>query len=164
LPGTVGSYYSNVNTAYDTNWKTNGFCLEAWVNFASLANSNLYNTASYPFMMGHMYTSASPSNLDYSFGPVTTGQVALYFGAGQALVSSSTITTGSWNHLMVQCNGSNVSMAINGTFTTLSGTGQNYSPAGGNGTIAPSAPPTLTITSGCPFTVGQYFNTNTGPN
>ena len=165
LPGTVGSYYSNVNAAFDTNWKTNGFCLEAWVNYASLASSNAYNTASYPYMIGHMFASGGGS-LDWSMGPVTTGQVSFYWNngtQGQALVSSGTITTGSWNHLMVQCNGSNVYLAINGTLTTLSGTGQNYSPAGGNGTTAPSAPSTFVITAGVPITVGNYFG-NPCPN
>ena len=166
LPGTVGSYYSAVNTAYDTNWKINGFCLEAWVNYASLANSNLYNTASYPYMIGHMFPAGPSGSFDYAFGPTTTGQISMYWNTGaaaQALVSANTITTGQWTHLMVQSNGSNVYMAINGTFTTLSGTGQNYSPSGGNGTVAPSAPPTVTITSGCPLTVGAYFG-NPCPN
>jgi hypothetical protein len=165
LPGTVGSYYSAANSAYDTNWKTNGFCLEAWVNYASFANSNNYNTSSYPYMIGHMFISGA-GNLDWSFGPTTTGQISMYWNTGaaaQALVSANTITTGQWTHLMVQCNGSNVYMAINGTLTTLSGTGQNYSPAGGNGTIAPSAPPTVSITSGCPLSVGNYYN-NPCPN
>ena len=160
LPGTVGSYYSAVNTAYDTNWKTNGFCLEAWVNYASFANSNLYySTSSGPFMLGHFNQTNS---YDWGFGALTTGQVGMYWDIGPSspgtvyslnTASTSTITTGSWNHLMIQSNGSNIYCAINGVFQTLGGYG--YTPAG-NGTIAPAASATALVRSGIPLTVGQF--------
>ena len=164
LPGTVGSYYSNVNTAYDTNWKTNGFCLEAWVNYASFASSNSYYiTSSYPFTIGH-FSAPAATSLDWAFGALTNGQIGLYWDQGSATVRSlntfSTITTGSWNHIMVQSNGSNVYMAINGVFQALKAF--QYTPAG-DGTIAPAMTTTLQVTAGTPLTVGQYGSAQ-GPN
>jgi hypothetical protein len=165
LPGTSNCYYSYVNTAFDTNWKTNGFCLEAWVNYASFANSNGFNTSwSYPYTIGHYQQIGS--TFDWSIGSLTTGQLAFYWVETtpnyRTLISTGTITTGSWNHIMFQCNGANVYCTINGTLQNL--TGQNYAPAGGNGTTAPSAPSaTLQITPGVPFGIGQYNNIQ-GPN
>ena len=168
LPGTVGSYYSNVNTAFDTNWKTNGFCLEAWVNYASLANSNGWATTySYPYSFAHL--SPTTGAYDWGFGALTTGQIIMYWydGSGyRTLVSTGTITTGSWNHVMVQCNSSNVYCAINGTFQLFTSQ-SSWTPSGGNGTIAPSfapsANPVINLTPGTPLTIGQYNNTQ-GPN
>jgi hypothetical protein len=166
LPGTVGSYYSNVNTAYDTNWKTNGFCLEAWVNYASLANSNGWSVNySYPYSLGHL--SPTGATYDWGMGPTTTGQIVMYWFDGTAyrtLISTGTITTGSWNHIMVQCNSSNVYCAINGTFQLFTSQG-TWTPSGGNGTIAPSFSPSVNpiITAGVPLTIGQYGGA-TGPN
>ena len=168
LPGTVGSYYSAVNTAYDTNWKTNGFCLEAWVNYASFANSNLYYvTSSGPYTMGHFTPIAN--SYDWGFGALVNGQIALYWDQGSATVRSlntfSTITTGSWNHIMVQSNGSNVYIAVNGVFQALKAFGTSYTPSG-DGTIAPAMTTTLQVTSGIPFTVGQFGQNSSvaGPN
>jgi hypothetical protein len=63
---------------------------------------------------------------------------------------------------MVQSNGSNVYVAVNGVFQTL--TGGNFAPAGGSGTIAPSGPAsTPTASVNAPITVGQA-NTQAGPN
>jgi hypothetical protein len=168
LPGTVGSYYVQLPSAAHSDWKTTGFTLEAWVNFASLANSNVFNTgASYPLMIT---TTTPPPNLGsamYGFGPTTTGQIAFVWwasgGTNNAFVTSNTITTGTWNHLMVQGNGSNVYMAINGNFTTL--TAQGFTPTSGAGTIAPTLAPSTTAgpQSGSAMTVGQYY-TYQGPN
>ena len=162
LPGTVGSYYSTPY-GFSTNWFTNGFCLEAWVNFASFANSNLNNGGAFSsFMLGHMVPTSGYD--EWSFGPLTTGQVGWYWydTTWRSLQTSSTITTGSWNHLMVQSNGSNVYVAVNGVFQTL--TGGNFAPAGGSGSIAPSGPAsTPTATVNAPITVGQG-NTQAGPN
>jgi hypothetical protein len=168
LPGTVGSYYAQLPSAAHSDWKTTGFTLEAWVNFASLANSNVFNTgASYPLMIT---TTSPPPNLGsamYGFGPTTTGQIAFVWwasgGTNNAFVTSNTITTGTWNHLMVQGNGSNVYMAINGNFTTL--TAQGFAPTSGAGTIAPTLAPSTTAgpQPGSAMTVGQYY-TYQGPN
>jgi hypothetical protein len=157
LPGTINSYYSVTNSVFDTNWKTNGFCLEAWVNYASLANSNGLTTYNFSWGgIGHMQPAGSGA--DWSFGPATNGQMVFYM-TGASLETSNTINTGTWNHVMVQSNGSNVYTAINGTFTNL--TARGYSPAG-SGTIAPVGS-TGFATAGYPLSVGQWNNTQ-GPN
>ena len=149
LPGTVGSYYSNVNTAFDTNWKTNGFCLEAWVNYASLANSNVYNAASIPLLIGHY--APTGASTDWGFGATTTGQLAFWYynGAGQGVTSSTgALVTGQWTHVVVQSNGTNIWLAVNGTFVSGAGTAISGTPV---------------VTAGTALTVGQ-LNNNTGPN
>ena len=166
LPGTVGSYYSQ-SAGTNLDWKgTGGFTLEAWVNYASLANANTF-----------AFASAVPSSIisgfptspaeTWMFGATTTGALAFawYTAAGNqanSFITSNTLTTGTWNHVLVQSNASNVYMAINGNFTTL--TAQGFTPTAGNTTIAPTiAPSTSYPPSTNPVTVGQ-FNSATGPN
>ena len=149
LPGTSNSYYSYVNTAFDTNWKTNGFCLEAWVNYASLANSNVYNAASIPLLIGHY--APTGASTDWGFGATTTGQLAFWYynGAGQGVTSSTgALVTGQWTHVVVQSNGTNIWLAVNGTFVSGAGTAISGTPV---------------VTAGTALTVGQ-LNNNTGPN
>ena len=166
LPGTANSYYTETGTFLNTTLNS-GFTIEAWVNYASLANSNTYyfGTTSHPFTI--VKGSATSGNTDWAFGVLTTGQVTLYYynggggGGVLGLVSSGTITTGSWNHLVCQGNtASNVNMFINGTIQTL--TGQNYTPAG-NGTTAPALSGTVTTNQYSGVSVGQQNNLQ-GPN
>jgi hypothetical protein len=170
LPGTVGSYYAESGLTH-SDWKgTGGFTCEAWVNYASLASANALVTGA-----SQMYTivAGQPTSTGntWTFGATTTG--ALAFGwrtststaSMNAFVTSNTLATGSWNHVLVQSNASNVYMAINGNFTTL--TAQGFTPTNGSGTIAPSIAPSTSNTASSelsyPVTVGQ-FNSLTGPN
>ena len=168
LPGTVGSYYSE-SIGTNPDWKAVGFTLEAWVNYASFANSNtLTASATQPFSIGTMNPASSTGN-NWSFGATSTG--SLGFGwttssgsfSANSFVSTNTLTTGSWNHVLVQSNGSNVYMAINGTFSSL--TAQGFTPTNGAGSIAPSIAPSTsnTVVLSYPVTVGQ-FNNAQGPN
>ena len=159
LPGTVGSYYSAANSAYDTNWRTSGFCLEMWINYASFANATNGGTAqSSPLTWSH---GPGGGTYDWGFGATNVGGVCLFLGGPSvANTAASVITTGSWNHIMVQGNGSNIYMSVNGTFQALNTT---YSPAGGNNTIAPTQPSVLAITSLNPIYVGSAV-TLTPPN
>jgi hypothetical protein len=152
LPGTVGSYYSAANSAYDTNWRTSGFCLEMWINYASFANATNGGTA----QSGSLTFSHGPGGgtYDWGFGAHNGGGLVLFNGGPSgANTANSVITTGSWNHIMVQGNGSNIYMAVNGVFQPLNAFG--YSPAGGNNTIAPTQPSVLAITSLNPIYVGS---------
>ena len=151
LPGTVGSYYSAANAAYDTNWRTSGFCLEMWINYASFANATNGGTAqSSPLTWSH---GPGGGTYDWGFGATNVGGLCLFLGGPSvANTAASVITTGSWNHIMVQGNGSNIYMAVNGTFQALNAT---YSPAGGNNTVAPTQPSVLAITSLNPIYVGS---------
>ena len=170
LPGTVGSFYSqSVGTHSD--WKgTGGFTLEAWVNYASFASANALVTGA-----SQMYTivSGQPTSTGntWTFGATTNGTLAFGWRTStstasmNAFVTSTTLTTGSWNHVLVQSNASNVYMAINGRFTTL--TAQGFTPTAGNATIAPTIAPSTSNTASSelsyPVTAGQ-FNSLTGPN
>ena len=63
LPGTVGSYYNETGTFLNTSLSS-GFTIEAWVNYASLANSNSTigggsTFLSLPFMLLKGYASGS---------------------------------------------------------------------------------------------------------
>lgn len=165
LPGTVGSYYAESGLTH-ADWKgTGGFTCEAWVNYASLANSNIFSAAvSIPASLGAF--NGGNGNINWSFGALTSGQVGFLWvtagGTGNAFVTSNTLTTGSWNHIMVQSNGSNVYMAINGNFTTL--TAQGFTPTAGNTTIAPTiAPSTSYAVFTNPVNIGQW-NGAVGPN
>jgi len=164
LPGTVGSYYTEVNSGQNINWKTNGFCCEMWVNYASFASANgYYISSSSPYSMG-LYFPVAAAEYDWGFGALSGGQVGLYWINSTFPYSlntaPATLTTGTWNHIMVQCNGSNAYIAVNGTFLPLSGYG--YTPAG-NGTVAPNVSSVVTVTAGVPITVGP-FGGQLGPN
>ena len=123
LPGTLGSYYTE--SGLNPSWYTLGFTTEAWVNFASFANSNIYYFGSISEMLGNMNPS---SGINWSFGPLVTGQVSFFYWTGATgvnLTSPGTITTGSWNHLCVQCNGTTIYLFINGSLVNsaaISGT------------------------------------------
>ena len=167
LPGTVGSYYTQTNSSINQS-VTAGFTIEAWVNFASLANSNAYFSPyySYPYMMSKGISSAGGG--DWTFGPTTGGQLLFNYGmtgpggGAYALITSGTITTGSWNHLVVQANTAGYfNMFINGQIQVL--TAQNYSPTGSGTATAlliGSGTPTTNYTA---VTVGQYGGAQ-GPN
>ena len=164
LPGTAGSYYTEVNSAQNVNWKSNGFCCEMWVNYASFASANgYYLTSSSPYSMG-LYFPVAAAEYDWGFGALSGGQVGLYWINSTSPYSlntaPATLTTGTWNHIMVQSNGSNAYIAVNGTFLQLNGYG--YTPAG-NGTIAPNVSSVVTVNSGVPITVGA-FGGQVGPN
>jgi hypothetical protein len=164
LPGTVGSYYAANVTALDTTISTTGFTVEAWVNFASLANSaggpnGSPATSYYPYMLSKIQPFGGVGDWFWGVNPV--GAVHFYTGVGRLATANNVVTTGQWTHVMAQCNGSNLYMAVNGTFQTLTGTGGS-TPAGGNNTIAPSTP-SVGGTSGIPLTLGQY-NSAAGPN
>jgi len=158
LPGTVGSYYTQSTTALNTSLNS-GFTIEAWVNYASFANANLYANGGYSFFLakGSPTTGAG----DWLFGPLVTGQVSLYWwngSSGSTLTTSGTITTGSWNHIVAQGNTAGyVNIFINGVIQTLTAGG--YS---GSGTsVALNGTATSTAYNG--VTIGQS-NNNQGPN
>jgi hypothetical protein len=158
----VGSFYTQNVTSLDTTLNLRGFCIEAWVNYASLANfGGSFSGSDFPYQIAKCQTGSGGTGFDWFFGATSNAAISFYpLNAGSAVrTSNNIITTGQWIHIMAQSNGSNIYVALNGTFQTLSGTG-GYSPAGGNNTIAPTVP-TVPGTSGYPITLGQYA---TGPN
>ena len=158
LPGTVGSYYTETGTFLNTPLNS-GFTIEAWVNYASLANSNLYANGGYSFMAGK--TSPTSGASDWLFGPLNTGQISLYWFNGSGaytLNTAGTITTGSWNHIVAQANTTGyVNMFINGVQQTLQAGGY----AGSGTAVALNGTVTTNQYNG--ITLGQV-NNNQGPN
>ena len=158
LPGTVGSYYTETGTFLNTPLNS-GFTIEAWVNYASLANSNSFVNGPAPFMMGKTYPAAGAT--DWLFGAATTGQVSLYFfngSTGYTINTAGTITTGSWNHIVAQANTTGyVNMYINGVQQTLQAGGY----AGSGTAVALNGTVTTNQYNG--ITLGQLNNTQ-GPN
>ena len=160
LPGTVGSYYQQ-NSIFSVGTINTGFTLEVWVNFASLANSNIYNSSwtgtTQPAMIGEI--NATTGAIDWAFGPVNTGKVTFGFwngGAGvNALNSSGTITTGQWTHLVVQSNAASyVNMFINGQIQTLTAQG-SYVPTG-NSTTSVLLPTPINYDQ-TQIVIGQFY-------
>jgi hypothetical protein len=169
LPGTVGSYYSAVNTAYDTNWSTSGFTLEAWVKYASFANSNIFAGVFTFASQSTMITHAQPvtNSLDWGFGALTNGALGFYYYItsgypGSVLTGASALTTGSWNHVVVQSDGTNIYMFINGTQRSDL-TVQGYTNAGTSSAASISSNVSIAATAGNPISVGQY-NSGQGAN
>jgi uncharacterized protein YjbI with pentapeptide repeats len=160
LPGTVGSYYQQSVSSLNTTISSLGFTMEAWVNYASFANSAGGPTGSpatsyYPWTIVKANTSGSLG--DWFFGVTPGGALSFYTTGTTALITANNVvTTGQWTHILAQCNGSNLYMAVNGTFQTLTGTG-GYSPTGGNSTIAPTTF-SISAPNSAPLTLGQYFN------
>ena len=158
LPGTVGSYYTETGTFLNTPLNS-GFTIEAWVNYASLANSNIFNVGPLPLMIGK--NNPINSNGDWLFGVAQTGQIALNFfnGSGNSSINTAgIITTGSWNHIVAQANTTGyVNMFINGVQQTLQAGGY----AGSGTAVALNG--TVTTNQYAGITVGQ-INGLQGPN
>ena len=160
LPGTVGSYYTQTNAALGQNWKTYGFTLESWVNYASLANSNVYySSAPLPYCIAQ--TSNGNGNLDWGFGPTTTGALSFFIASSSpfAYYSISTpinsITTGQWMHIALQVSLTAISLYVNGVAQTL--TAWNFTNTGSS--TASSIPTTTPQSSLNALTVGQWIAT-----
>ena len=157
LPGTVGSYYSESTTALNTSLNS-GFTIEAWVNYASLANANLFANGGFSYMI--IKGNPTIQNDDWAFGVLTSGQISLNFYnsvTNYSINTAGTITTGSWNHLVAQANTTGyVNMYINGVQQTLQAGGYT-----GSGT-AVALNGTVTAIQNF-VTVGQYGGAQ-GPN
>jgi hypothetical protein len=159
LPGTVGSYYSAVNTAFNSSWGTTGITFEAWVNYASLANCPI--VASGGSGLGHLQPTGG--NSDWVMGATTSGQFQLYYNGGGVsswvYTSGICVITGQWTHIVFQSNGSRIFLFVNGAqrtdlVTSYTNTG-TASAASINGTPL--------INANTPISLGQY-NSTAGPN
>jgi hypothetical protein len=158
LPGTVGSYYNaGVNSAFNTNWSTSGFTVEAWVNYASLANSGTF-----PVTISHMQPTAG--NIDWGLGTSVTGQIVFYYNGNGATSfvrsGANALITGQWTHIVVQCNALRIFLFVNGIQRTDLTT--SYTNAG-TGSAASIVTPIGLDTTSTPLCMGQYNNL-TGPN
>jgi hypothetical protein len=161
LPGTVGSYYSaGVNSAYNTNWGTSGITLEAWVNYASLANANTPG-GSILSTIGHMSVGG---NEDWAMGARTDGAFGIYYNGNGAscgvITGAGVIVTGQWTHIVFQSNGSRIFLFVNGTQRTDLSVG-GYTNTGTSSAASINSP--VVIDPNTPIQIGQ-FSSSAGPN
>jgi hypothetical protein len=116
-----------------------------------------------------MITHAQPvtNSLDWGFGALTNGALGFYYYItsgypGSVLTGASALTTGSWNHVVVQSDGTNIYMFINGTQRSDL-TVQGYTNAGTSSAASISSNVSIAATAGNPISVGQY-NSGQGAN
>ena len=160
LPGTAGSYYNaGVNSLFNSVWSTTGFTIEAWVNYASFANSN---PGGWPVTLGHMQPTGG--NVDWSLGASTTGQLEFYYNGNGSVAyvysGANALITGQWTHIVVQCNALRIFLFINGIQRTDLTTSYTNT---GTASAASIQAPALVNTTITPIAMGQV-NSVTGPN
>ncbi|MGH8075616.1 MAG: LamG-like jellyroll fold domain-containing protein [Lysobacter sp.] len=96
-------------------WWTNDYALEAWINVADLSTwSYVSGVTEVPVMIGN----ADPFNAtDYwSFGPISTGQLRLFYynGSGQTATSTDVVEEGVLTHVALIKTVDGIRFAING--------------------------------------------------
>jgi hypothetical protein len=93
------------------------FTVEAWIYMTQLPSASPY-----PGMVGDMSPSANTNN--WSFGPISTGQLAFYWysGAGNATSSTSVMSTSTWYHVAASINSGTIGLFVNGVRQVTSGT------------------------------------------
>ena len=161
LPGTVGSYYNaGVNSLFNSVWSTTGFTIEAWVNYASFANSN--PGGGWPVTLGHLQPTGG--NVDWSLGASTTGQLQFYYNGNGSVAyvysGANALITGQWTHIVVQCNALRIFLFINGIQRTDLTTSYTNT---GTASAASIQAPAVVNTTITPIAMGQV-NSVTGPN
>jgi len=118
FPGVKGSYLTIADQRFGSNtwWTNGGFTFEAWVNYASFTNAT--GSTSFPISFGTMAVINSGVNgPNWTFGANASGLLTFYYyTTGQVLVTaaSGTMSTGTWYHTCVQCDGTNIYLYVNG--------------------------------------------------
>ena len=103
-------------TYYD--WWTGNYTIEAWIWPFTFTGWYDSTTTTIPCLVGNM--SATASNLYWSFGINSTGQVQFcyYNGSNIYVNSTNTVNSGKWNHIAMTCDGTNIYLFVNGVGTT----------------------------------------------
>ena len=108
----AGDYVTFPYVAGDLDW-SGTFTLEMWVKPTG-AGLSYTDGPLHPTTFGYRDPA---SNGDYwSFGPVSTGEVRLYYytGAPNSLASGLSVNMNQWNHIAITKNASGVAMHVNG--------------------------------------------------
>ena len=112
--GGVGSYLTTNSTPIGTTTST--FTIECWI----------YPTAAFigtvPAVIGDMQPTGA--NNYFSFGPTVANTLQLYWydGINKSCTGNTTIQQNVWTHIAVSVNANAISLYVNGTQQTLSGT------------------------------------------
>lgn len=142
-----GDYLSIPYTTTYFDWWTTDYTLECWVYPITLASFNYYSST-YNVHISNMIGNSSPTAdyCNWSFGPVATGAVALYYYNGSVVTpinSTLKINANEWSHIALTKTSSGIQIWVNGVgngYTAISGTPQSN--------------------SGYPLLMGQYLGTN----
>lgn len=156
------------SSAFD--WWASDFTVECWIYVNSLGTTSYIQAVNnIPVLIGN----ASPSNNTnyWSFGPVSTGHIALYYWSGSMniVTSTNTLTASSWNHIALVKTSAGINLFINGVGfpspvaingTPLSSSSWPLAIGQINGRSIDAYMNDLRITSG----VARYTTTFTPPN
>lgn len=110
----VGDYLSTTYVS-SFNWWSTDFTIEYWIYINDLASMSYVdggNTNS--VVIGN---AAHNSTTNYwSFGPISTGVVRMYYfnGASQSVSSTATVTTGTWTHLAMVKSSAGINIFVDG--------------------------------------------------
>ena len=111
---------------------TTTFTIEGWIHptVAAVSGSNI------PAIIGDM---TPASGTDYwSFGTLASGAVSLYWfdGAAKTVTTTGTVSLNAWSHIAISVNANAISIYINGTLQTLTGTTTLTNRSGTTSTVA----------------------------
>ena len=110
-------------------WWVNDFTLEAWIYPTTLTGWDyLDSSIRISTVIGN--ASATTNDNYWSFGPINTGAVRLYYynGAAVLVTSTETVKVNQWNHISFTKNSAGIRIFVNGvgtTATAVSGTPQS---------------------------------------
>jgi len=126
-------------------WWVNDFTVEAWIYPTTLTGWDYLDGGN---RISTVIGNASPTatNNFWSFGPINTGAVKLYYfngSAGISVTSTETVKVNQWNHIAFTKTSGGATLFVNGVGTTT--TALNGTPQSG---------------STFPLTVGQINNTS----
>jgi hypothetical protein len=112
--GNSSSWITTNTTAFSTTAST--WTIEAWVYMNALP------TADPSPMFGDMQAGGTTNYL--SFGPDLNGKLQLYWfdGAAKTAVGNTVMSLNTWNHVAISVNAGAISLFVNGTLQTITGT------------------------------------------
>lgn len=112
--GNSSSWITTNTTAFSNTAST--WTIEAWVYMNALP------TADPPPMFGDMQAGGTTNYL--SFGPDLNGKLQLYWfdGAAKTAVGNTVMSLNTWNHVAISVNAGAISLFVNGTLQTITGT------------------------------------------
>ena len=114
--GGTGNYATSTSSAIATSTTT--FTIEGWI----YATATPVTTSSIPSVIAD----CTPANtqLYWGFGPLANGTLSFYWydGTSRSAVGNSTIALNTWTHIAVSVNANAITLYVNGTQQTLTGT------------------------------------------
>jgi hypothetical protein len=97
---------------------TTTFTVEGWIHptVAAISSSNV------PAIIGDMQPTGATNA--WSFGTLASGAVAFYWydGAAKTVITNGTVSLNQWSHIAISVDANAISIFINGTLQTLTGT------------------------------------------